>query len=96
MLEQMIAGNGFPKVVVENDHCRVFQIHGVGHDVGGLDADVAAVFHHVHDLAEHALGEPLPHHIGAEYIGTEDLCDIDAHRFNPFHTVWSDRPARGD
>ena len=71
-------------------------LHGVGHDVGGLDADVAAVFHHVHDLAEHALGEPLPHHIGAEYIGTEDLCDIDAHRFNPFHTVWSDRPARGE
>ena len=71
-------------------------LHGVGHDVGGLDADVAAVFHHVHDLAEHALGESLPHHIGAEYIGTEDLCDIDAHRFNPFHSVWSDRPARGE
>lgn len=28
MLEQMIAGNGFPKVVVENDHCRVFQMMG--------------------------------------------------------------------
>ena len=28
MLEQMIAGNGFPKVVVENDHCRVVQMMG--------------------------------------------------------------------
>ena len=54
-------------------HCPV--LHGVGHDVSGLHADLAAVFHGVYHLSVHLLRQALLHDRSAEYVGTENLGD---------------------
>ena len=57
-------------------------LHGVGHDVGGLHADVAAVLHHVHHLLVDLLGEALLHHGFAEYIHPKNVGNV--HLSQPF------------
>ena len=71
-------------------------LHGVGHDVGGGHGDVAPVLHHVHDLLEHLLGQALPHDRGAEYVGAENFCHVDAHMLpQPFPLQMVPRPPLG-
>ena len=63
-------------------------LHGVGHDIGGGNADVAAVFHDVHDLGKDLLGQTLPHDGGAEHVGAKQLGDVDTHSLKPFPYSW--------
>ena len=62
--------------------CALFHgpvFHGIGHHVGGGHGDIAAVFHHVHDLGIDFFGQTRLHDRHAEDVGAKDFRDTCTH-----------------